>query len=303
MSDSSKILLTGGTGFIGQRFAEGRNDCIVVSRRPKSKVLNEVPNAADTVQWDSESELQLDSDQQITHVVNMMGESIADGRWNDEKKKRIRDSRVIGTKRLVEAISHLNPRPAALISFSAIGYYGSRGEEELSEQAVSGNDYLADVCRQWEAAANEATRFGIRVVLLRCGIVFGKGGALEKIKTPFKWGVGGKLGSGKQWMPWIHVDDLTRLVQFAIDNESIEGPVNAVAPELVRNTQFTKTIANVMHRPAFFPVPTFALKIALGEFANELLASRKVVPEKLEKSGFQFRYPTLKEALVVSLSK
>ena len=302
MSPSNRVLVTGATGFVGQHFVQNRDDCIAVSRRDFESVKKQIPAITGAVQWDGQSELDLSaSEQPITHVVHMMGESIAEGRWNEAKKKRIRDSRVDATNKLVSALGKLEQRPKTLVSFSAVGFYGDREEEILTEQSAPGDDFLAETCQEWENAATTASEFGIRVVLLRCGIVLGKGGALEKMKTPFLWGVGGKLGSGKQWMPWIHVDDLVKLIEFSIDNESLSGPVNAVAPGLVRNSEFTKALASELNRPAFIPVPKFGLKIALGEFADELLVSRKVVPAKLTESNFEFKYPHLDGALNASL--
>ena len=304
MSEAKRILVTGATGFVGKNFVERRNDCVAVSRRDEHSVKKELPTIAGAVQWDGKSQLDLSRlDGEIEHVVHMMGESLANGRWNDEKKKRIRDSRVNATQQLVASLGRLKKRPRSLVSFSAVGFYGERGEEILTEESKAGSDFLADVCQEWETAAMAASEYGIRVVLLRCGIVLGQGGALEKMKTPFLWCVGGRLGSGKQWMPWIHVKDLINLVEFSTSNTSLQGPVNTVAPGLVRNSEFTKIFASALNRPAFLPVPTNALKVVFGEFADELLVSRKVVPAKLNDSGFEFEFPKLKQAIEDSLNQ
>jgi hypothetical protein len=185
-----------------------------------------------------------------------------------------------------------------LVSASAVGYYGSRGEETLTEDSSSGDDFLADVCSEWEREVGRATEHGIRTAMLRIGIVLGpQGGALQKMLPPFKMGVGGRLGSGRQWMPWIQVDDLAALFLHCAATESIQGPVNAVVPEFVRNSEFTKTLAKVLHRPAIFPVPYFGLRLLFGEFAKVLFASQKVEPQVATATGFSYRYPHLEEAL------
>jgi uncharacterized protein (TIGR01777 family) len=229
---------------------------------------------------------------------------VAEGRWTAEKKRRIMDSRKIGTANLVQGLERLSERPAVLVSASAVGYYGDRGEETLDEQATPGDDFLAAVCIEWERAAQQAASLGMRVVNPRIGIVLGAGGgALAKMLLPFKLGLGGRLASGHQWMPWIHIDDLAALFLHAATHADLSGPMNAVAPNAVTNREFTRTLAAAVHRPALLPAPGPLLKLAVGEFAEVLLASQRVVPRVAEQSGFQFQHPELAEALRAILDK
>jgi uncharacterized protein (TIGR01777 family) len=223
---------------------------------------------------------------------------VAEGRWTASKKQRIHDSRTIGTANLVCALRQATERPRVLVCASAIGYYGYRGDELLDESSAPGDDFLARVCRDWEAAANEARGLGIRVVNLRIGIVLGRGGgALAKMLVPFKLGLGGRLGNGRQWMSWIHVDDVIGLSLHAAQRDEISGPINAVSPAAVTNRDFTRALATALHRPAVFPVPGAALKVAVGAFAEVLLGSQRVVPQVALRSGYQFRYTELGAAL------
>ncbi len=231
-------------------------------------------------------------------VIHLAGESVADGRWNDAKKKRIRESRIAGTRHLVEGIARLQKKPRALVSASAVGYYGSRGDQVLTESASPGDDFLADVCIGWEEEAAKARDLGVRVVSVRVGIVLGSGGgALAKMLTPFRLGLGGRLGSGHQWMPWIHIDDLVGIILHSCQNESVSGPVNGTAPNPVTNREFTKTLGCVLKRPTIFPMPGFMLRLAIGEFGDVLLTSQRAIPEAAQKSGYQFEYPDLEGAL------
>jgi uncharacterized protein (TIGR01777 family) len=231
-------------------------------------------------------------------VFHLAGESVAGGRWTQERKKRIRDSRVDGTRNLVDGLANLpaEQRPKALVAASAVGYYGSRGEETLTENSPPGNDFLSEVCVAWEREVERAGKFGIRTAMLRIGIVLGEEGALKKMLPPFKMGLGGPLGNGRQWMPWIHVVDLAALFVH-VAQSSIRGPVNAVAPELVRNREFTKRLAHELHRPAFLPAPYLGLRLMFGEIAQVLFASQKVEPHVAVSSGFEYRYPQLPDAL------
>jgi len=231
-------------------------------------------------------------------VLHLAGESVAEGRWTEQQKARIRDSRVIGTRHLVQGLAQAATRPKTLVSASAVGYYGDRGEEELAETAAPAHDFLADVCVEWEREAVAAEASGVRVVTARTGIVLGAGGgALAKMLTPFKLGGGGPLGNGRQWMPWIHVADLARLYVHAAENASIRGPMNAVAPQPVRNSEFTKALAGQLHRPAFLPAPYFGLRLLFGEFAKVLFASQRVIPRVALDTGFVFQYPEIATAL------
>ena len=231
-------------------------------------------------------------------AFHLAGEPVAEGRWTAAKKQRIRDSRVIGTRNLVRGLGQAPQRPGVLVSASAVGVYGTRGDETLTEDAPAATGFLAEVCREWEAEARKAEDFGIRVVTVRIGLVLGgEGGALKRMLPLFKLGLGGRLGSGRQWMPWIHVADLARLFVFAAETERLAGPVNGAAPEPVRNRGFTKSLGRAIRRPALFPAPAFMLRAALGEFAEVLLASQRVVPKAALEAGFQFNYETIDAAL------
>ncbi len=235
----------------------------------------------------------------IDVVVHLAGENVSGLRWTDDKKKAIRDSRVLGTRNVVDAISKLKNKPKTFIASSAIGFYGERGEEECTESSAVGDNFLAGVCKEWEAESRRAEDAGIRTVLLRTGIVLSKdGGALATMLLPFKMGVGGVVGSGKQWMSWISLDDEIAIINYAIENDNIRGAVNAVAPNPVTNQEFTKTLGEVLYRPTFLPLPEFAVSMIFGEMGDALLlASTKVMPKRLEDAGFEFKYPNLKEAI------
>ncbi|MEO2042132.1 MAG: TIGR01777 family oxidoreductase, partial [Pirellulales bacterium] len=244
-----------------------------------------------------------DSFDGVDCVFHLAGESVAEGRWTTSQKAKIRDSRILGTKNLVSGILQNKTSVKKLISSSAVGFYGDRGEEELTESSPPGNDFLADVCIGWEREADIAREQGIRVVTMRTGIVLGAGGgALAKMLTPFRLGAGGPLGNGRQWMPWIHVADLARLYVHANENSLLDGPMNAVAPNPVRNSEFTKALATQLKRPAFMPAPYLGLRLVFGEFAKVLFASQKVVPQIALETGFGYQFPFLKEALEDILS-
>ena len=229
-------------------------------------------------------------------VVHLAGEPVAQ-RWTPAAKKRIHDSRVDGTLRLVDALARQPERPRVLVCASAVGYYGSRGDEMLTELSPPGSDFLARVVIDWEQAAQSAEPLGLRVVRLRFGMVLGHGGALAKLLPLFRFGVGGRLGSGDQWMAWIHIQDAVNLILFALDFSAIRGPVNATAPQPVTNDEFTNRLAIALHRPAILPAPAFALRLALGEMSEMLLASQRVLPSVAKSAGFPFQYPDLHAAL------
>ncbi len=252
------------------------------------------------VYWNVESgEIDRERLSEADAVVHLAAESIADGRWNAAKKLRIRDSREKGTKLIADTLASLDNGPQTLVCASAIGYYGNRGEEELTEDASSGSTFLAEVCRAWEAACQSAIDGGVRTVNLRIGIVLSKdGGALQKMLLPFKMGGGGIVGSGKQYWSWISIDDLAGIILHAIDSSDLSGPVNAVAPDAPTNHAFTKALGKVLKRPTLIPLPAFAAKLVLGEMATELLlSSTRVKPAKLEASGYEFQHPELNHAL------
>lgn len=231
-------------------------------------------------------------------AVHLAGESIA-GRWTAAKKKAIRESRVAGTRTLCTALAAMNVRPKVLVSASAIGFYGNRGDEALTESSPPGKGFLPEVCQAWEDETKIATAAGIRTVLLRIGVVLSaKGGALKKMLTPFKLGLGGVIGDGKQYMSWIALDDLVSAILFALNTETLRGPINAVAPHPATNRAFTKTLGRVLARPTIFPMPAFAARLAFGEMANDLLlGSTRVKPARLEQAAFSFKYPELEGAM------
>ena len=234
----------------------------------------------------------------IDAIVHLAGETI-NGRWTSAKKRAIRESRVKGTRLLCETLAKLSNRPRVLVAASASGYYGDRGDEVLREESEAGSSFLSQVCQEWEGATKAAAERGIRVVNLRIGFVLSRaGGGLAKMLPAFKMGVGGKIGSGKQHMSWIAIDDLAQIILFATSAESLQGPVNAVAPNPVTNLEFTKTLARVLRRPAIFPMPAFAVRLAFGEMGEELLlASARLEPARLLSAGYQFRFPQLEGAL------
>ena len=231
-------------------------------------------------------------------VIHLSGESVA-GRWTESKKRRIRDSRVISTQNLATAMAQAEKPPQTFVCASAIGYYGNRGDEVLTEKCASGEGFLAELSREWEEAAQPAAHAGIRVVNLRIGVVLSPdAGALKQMLLPFRLGLGGKIGSGRQWFSWIHIDDLVAAVLHMMEHSDLSGPVNMVSPNPVTNAEFTKALTRILRRPAFFAVPAFAARVAFGEFAEEgLLSSARVLPRKLVESGFRFQHPELHRAL------
>jgi uncharacterized protein (TIGR01777 family) len=292
-----KCIVSGGTGFIGRRIVErllrDNHYVGVWSRRPGA----EKRTAVASFSWDPlQGEPPDDSVNTMDAVIHLAGENVAQ-RWNAAVKARIRDSRVLGTRRLVDVIARVPHRPKVLVCASAIGIYGDRGDEVLTETSPPGSGFLVDTCRAWEQEADRAAQFGLRVVKLRIGFVLGNdGGALAKMAPAFRAFAGGRLGSGKQWMPWIHAGDVAELFVHAVEND-VSGVWNATSPNPVTNADFTRQLARAVHRPALFPVPPFALKLAFGELGQRMLDSARVIPEAALRAGFQFRYPELKEAL------
>jgi uncharacterized protein len=292
-----KCVISGGTGFIGQRIVDallGKGHYVGVwSRRPGIEKRNGVQSFL----WDPlAGEPQEDSLNRMDAVIHLAGEPVAQ-RWNAEVKRRIRESRVLGTRRLVETIGRVQHKPTVLVCASATGFYGDRGDEVLTESSTPGSGFLAEVCGEWEAEAERAREFGLRVVKLRIGFVLGKdGGALGTIAPAFRAFVGGRLGSGKQWMPWIHAADVAGMFVHAVENE-IAGVWNATSPNPVTNASFTREMGATLHRPTLFPVPPVALRLAFGEFGRPMLDSARVIPEEAMKASFDFRFPQLGAAL------
>lgn len=302
------VVIAGGTGFIGnallEQFVKGKHQVILLSRDAGSlKHLEKDTVSAE--QWDAKTidtwAKRLDG---ADAVVNLTGEPIAAKRWTPSQKERILKSRVDATKAIVSAIEKVKNKPAVLINASAVGYYGNVEKGDVTESHPKGSDFLAGVCEKWEQEALAAEKHGVRVVVLRIGIVLAKnGGALSKMIPPFKMFAGGPLGSGKQWFPWVHRDDVAGAILFAIKNEKVAGPINVTAPEPVTMKEFCKTLGKVIRKPSWAPVPAFALKILLGEMSDMLLTGQRAIPKKLQEAGYTFKYPKLEKALMAALGK
>src|ERR1051326_4045218 len=290
-----KILIGGASGLVGTALVQAlRNEGTEVTRLVRSTPRE------NEIEWHPNSErINLCGLEGFDAVINLAGESIAEGRWTDEKKRKIRDSRVNGTHLLSEAISSLASKPRTFLCASATGFYGDRDDENLDETSESGKGFLAGVCRDWERATDPASEAGVRVVNLRLGPILAReGGMLSKMLTPFKMGMGGKVGSGKQFISWVAIDDVVGATKLALADESIRGPLNIVSPNPVTNEQFTRTLGEVLSRPTVMSIPAFAARLAFGEMADEmLLVSQRVRPRKLSEAGYQFKYSNLEAAL------
>lgn len=297
--DFMNALITGATGLIGRRLVERLERPVVLSRNTERAKASLGEAVGSVFAWNPSSEpAPAEAFEDVDVVFNLAGESVGEGRWTKAKKQRILDSRVDGTRHLVETIHGLQRPPRVLVSASAIGFYGPCGDEVLDESAPVGEDFLAQVCQAWEAEAAKARDAGLRVVCTRIGVVLATdGGALAKMLTPFKLGLGGRLSHGRQIMPWVHVDDVVGLLIHAAQTEAIDCPMNTTAPTPVSNREFTRTLARVLRRPAIFPMPAFVLKLLLGEFAEAVLASQRVIPKQAQETGFKFQYPELEDAL------
>lgn len=296
-----KVLITGSTGLVGTALvkalaSDGHTVCRLM--RPQSKTTSSTKDGFD-VPWNPATDELGGAGVGPDAVVNLAGASIAGGRWTKKRKELLGTSRIDTTRALVHALAKMSARPHVLVSASAIGIYGDRGDEVLTEGSKPGADFLADLARGWESEALKAEALGIRVVLARFGIILARhGGALAKMLLPFKLGAGGRLGSGKQWMSWITLEDVVGIIRFALENRAVRGTINVVAPQPVQNVEFTKTLAKALHRPALFPAPAFALRLALGEMADALLlSSQRVTPQVLQKLSYRFLHPELSAAL------
>jgi uncharacterized protein len=298
-----KILFSGSHGLVGTALiksleADGGHEIF--------RLVRHYPESPSQIEWSPERySIALARIEGFDAVVHLAGESIAEGRWTEAKKKRIRDSRVKGTRLLGDALANLTKPPKIMISASAIGYYGNRADEVLTESSAPGDDFLSDVCVEWEKATALATEKGIRVVNTRFGIILDKdGGALAKMLPPFRMGIGGRVGSGKQWMSWIALDDVVDGLKFALTNEGMNGPVNFVAPNPVTNSEFTKTLGKALSRPTLIPIPAFGVRLAFGEMGEALLLSgQRVNPAVLNNSGYQFKYSQLAGAFAHVLAR
>lgn len=298
-----KALITGASGLIGtelQKALKEKGWELLLASRSEPKDDRHIKWTVEEGFRDEDLE-QLEG---LDAVIHLAGENVAGLRWTDEKKKAIRESRVLGTRTLIDAFTKLKNRPKTFIAGSAIGFYGNRGDDEMTEASPAGDGFLPAVCRDWEAESRRAEDLGIRTVLLRTGIVLSKdGGALGTMLLPFKMGVGGVVGSGKQWMSWISLEDQIRGMLFVLENESIRGAVNLTSPNPATNEQFTKTLGEVLYRPTFLPLPEFAVGMIFGEMGDALLLdSTKVLPKRLEDAEFEFKFPELKPALEAAVA-
>lgn len=296
-----KVVITGATGFVGQEIVkqlQAAGDEVIVLTRNVAKAAITLGSSCRYFQWDDfESLPPLESLEGADGIINLMGETISK-RWDEPQKKKIYNSRINGTRKLVEALEKLKVKPTVFVSTSAVGIYGNRGPEELNESSSVADDFLAKVCKDWENEANKAKNYGLRVVMIRLGIVLGRrGGALTKMLPIFKLGLGGPLGSGNQFMSWIHVKDAAAMFIEALKNNELKGVFNGTSPYPTTNAAFTKLLGKVLGRPAFLPAPAFAVKLVVGEMSQLLLEGQKVIPVKFKEAKFRYRYATLEMAL------
>ncbi len=304
-----RILVSGSTGFLGSSLIdvlEREGHTILCLMRPDTRKGDANSARAQTVRWDPvRGEFDAVAAEGADALVHLAGASIADGRWNAARKNLLRTSRIEATRHLIGALSKLQRPPRVIVASSAIGYYGNRGDETLTESSAPGGDFLSALCREWEAETARGTEFSARVVMLRFGVILAAhGGALPRMALPFKMGAGGRLGSGRQWMSWLTLPEAVGMIRFALSNSGLVGPANAVAPKPIQNADFTRILAKTLHRPALFPAPAFALRLALGEMADALLlVSQRVKPSKLEQAGYQFAQPELAAALTAIYHK
>ena len=297
-----KIIITGATGSIGKRLIQELvvkgNEVKVFIRNPE-KAINLFVSDVKIVRWDYKNlEEWKDQLNGVDAVIHLAGANLSSKRWNEEFKKLAYDSRVVSTRNLVEAIKSAEKKPKAFICASAVGYYGNRYDEILSEESLPGDDYMANLCKDWEAEAAKVEQYGVRRVSVRTGLVLSKDeGVLKQLLLPFKLFVGGPLGNGRQWFPWIHIDDIVGIYLQAVDNEKLNGDVNASSPGIVRMNEFANTFGEVLHRPSLFNIPKFAMKIVAGEVADYAVMSQRISVDKILNAGYKFKFENLEEAL------
>ncbi len=301
MEQTGKVFVLGATGWVGRQLCQAllaRGDQVVAAVRDLARAKETLGPHVELVAWAEDEARLADCMSQCTAAINLAGEPIAEGRWTAAKKEKLQTSRLDTTARLVRIITAADPRPEVLVSASAVGYYGDAGADPVDEDSPAGEDFLGRLCRDWEAAALRAAPHGVRVVCPRIGIVLGEGGGMLKTVAPiFRAGIGGALGSGHQFMSWIHLSDLVDILLFAIRCTPLEGPVVAAGPNPVSNKVFTKALAKVLKRPAFLPAPKFAIKLLMGEASRIALDGQRAHPKALLAAGFEFRYQALSDAL------
>ncbi|MCP2729454.1 thylakoid membrane protein ThyD [Limnofasciculus baicalensis] len=301
-----KVAITGATGFVGSRLVEkllSQGNQPLILTRNATTAARIFPKLEIVAYSPTESGSWQNAIAGCDAVVNLAGVPIAEHRWTSQRKEEIFNSRKLGTQKIVEAIAQANPKPTVLINTSAIGYYGTSETVSFDENSGSGNDFLAQVCQAWEGEAMKVKEAGVRLVILRFGIVLGHGGALAKMIPPFQMFAGGPIGTGKQWFSWIHLDDLVNLILTALTRSDMEGVFNATAPNPVRMSEFCHTLGEVLHRPSWLPVPNFAIEALLGEGASVVLEGQEVLPKRTQNYGFEYQYPTAKQALTEILTK
>lgn len=296
------VLVFGGTGFVGRNLIDELLDngyrLFLVTRNYQNTV-NRLGNKVHVIEWDNNSPLNaIDELPEIDVVINLAGESIGNRRWSKSVKQEIIASRVRTTRAIVTAINNYTFQPKVLVNASAVGYYGPSSDDKITESGEAGQDFLAQVCREWESEAYKVESDFTRVITIRIGVVLGKEGALNRMMVPFKFFMGGPLGTGKQWLSWIHIKDLTGMIRFIIEHQELAGPINATAPKPETMKNFCHVLGDVMNRPSWLPVPEWILKIVLGQMAEMLIHGQQAVPKKISEAGFEFQFPTLRAALM-----
>ncbi|WP_368293346.1 TIGR01777 family oxidoreductase [Dehalobacter sp. TBBPA1] len=295
------VLIIGGTGYLGRNLTKELMSSgykVSVITRNRQFTADKVESNVDLIEWDNISPLSSIYDfKEFDVVINFAGESIGNRRWSNLVKQEILNSRINTTRSIVNAINDGTMNPKVLINASAVGYYGPRQDDKIAESEGPGQDFLAEVCKKWEDEAYKVQNEFTRVVTIRIGVVLGSQGALTRMVIPFKYYIGGPLGKGNQWLPWIYIQDLIRMFRFIIEHDEVTGPVNGTAPEPVRMKGFSKILGEVLKRPSWFPVPEFVLKIALGQMSEMLLHGQRAIPQKISDIGFEFKFPDLKSAL------